>query len=225
MPVCKSNSVRGTCSARTSASLSVYCNCGFSNRSSRWDLSICVKTGIFDADPRVFIFYTQPHVLRVVRWPHSPPPRAARGSALMHRVPEARLRQEVLFCNFARVTPATAWSVRSTSCGNCPGLDASRGHPARGPLCARANARLRSCTVVHVTSENQADQAAASLRRCLKLFECAHLSRSLSDADTPALIDLSACLVKPCVADGAFSSAPSRARTGHIRHIGRRPPC
>ena len=36
--------------------------------------------------------------------------------------------------------------------------------------CASAIARLRSCIVVRVTPENQADQAVASLRRCLKLL-------------------------------------------------------
>ena len=38
------------------------------------------------------------------------------------------------------------------------------------PLCARASGRLRSCIVVNVTSKNQADQAVASLRRCLVLL-------------------------------------------------------
>ena len=73
---------------------------------------------------------------------HSLRQRAARWSAL-------------LYC-------AELGRCGSESCSNRPGLDASPRHPPRGQLCA-------SCIVVHVTSEKQADQAEASLRRCLKL--------------------------------------------------------
>ena len=156
----------------------------------------------------VLFFHTLQHVLRVVGWlltSHSllHAPSVVCSPALSDM---GCLRKRDLW---RRCTCHPNNGVRPRefdSCGNRLGLDELRRHSLRGPVCAKGNERLRSCIVVSRYLPPSALTPASTSAACG--YE-PHGQWAPLDADTPALIDRSARLVEPCVADRVFLLFPS----------------